>query len=506
MARFLFTPSEVDGPSTQLGLNACEPDQSTSVSRPFGGRWDIDTRSTRGHLRQVFRSILERAVRAHRAGAPPWALFEQRVRTPRAARQALPLAPVADGQGALEAALEAPCQAVDRVVYVHVPFCRSLCSFCGYAREVPATPRDVADYLAALRQQLAAFAGRPWTRSRPFTALHLGGGTPTLLSSEALAALVRDLWAALPLVPGAEVTVESTVTGADLGYLRALVAAGVNRLAFGAQTFDRGLRRSVGRASAPEVMLERLGEARAAGVTNVCVDLLCGLPGQTLDSWQADLETVRGCGATGASVYGLVPFPASQLGRQLASEGREAFVDVATEYAMFLAADQALVDRQGWQRLNPVQYGDARSGGAAYVTACSRAAEVLALGAGAGGSVGRLAYLNAPRVADYVRGWSQGAWPLTVAASGQLHDEVRRAWSLGETTRLRPGPTGADAAYVGEIIGQLVELGLAESFADQVALTRAGCFWAANVVQLFTLAAARVPRRDDPKPLGPCAR
>jgi oxygen-independent coproporphyrinogen-3 oxidase len=150
--------------------------------------------------------ILTPVENRRRDGAPVWAYFDRRVRTPREARAPLPLRPVSGPQGALEAALDAPSSG-PRVAYVHVPFCRSLCRFCGYHRRVPSGPEELVSHATAVVAQARDLATRPWTRSRPLSALHLGGGTPTVLGGEVLAGLVRSLREALPLEPDAEITI-----------------------------------------------------------------------------------------------------------------------------------------------------------------------------------------------------------------------------------------------------------------------------------------------------------
>jgi coproporphyrinogen III oxidase-like Fe-S oxidoreductase len=396
---------------------------------------------------------LDRAGERHRAGAPPWALFERRIRTPRAARGPLPLAPVADARGEIAAALDHPGLGGDRVVYVHIPFCRSLCSFCGYFREIPVTPDTLRDYAAAVRQQLTSFAARPWSQSQPFSAIHFGGGTPTLLPTDVLAALIRDVAAALPLAPGAEITVESTVADLEGADISLLMRAGMNRLALGVQTFDGDHRRSLGRRSSREEVLSGIAHARAAGITNLCVDLIYGLPNQTAGAWTADLETLGTCGATGASVYPLVAFPSSELGRKLVAARRDSFVDLATEYEFFMAADRALLHLSGWTRFSPVQYGHASAGTAAYVSACGRGAEILALGSGAAGTMLRLAYLNSPSVEEYTRGWSEGeTWPLGAARGSDAHDVAGKLYALGETTLLTRAAMSRAPAFLDAIV------------------------------------------------------
>jgi anaerobilin synthase len=439
---------------------------------------------------------LHQAIRAHRAGAPPWALFQRRVRTPRAAREALPLASVAETQRELEAALECTGPLAQRVAYVHVPFCRSICSFCGYRREIPASPDTVREYAAAVRRQLTVLAARPWTQAGPFSAIHFGGGTPTLLPLDVLAALGRDVVAALPLAQDAEITIESTASALEEADLSVLLAAGVNRVAIGVQTFDGERRHALGRHSSREEVLTRIAQVRRAGVANLCVDLLYGLPGQTVGTWKADLDLVGSCGATGASTYPLVPFPSAQLGRQLAAERRDSFVDLATEYALFMTADSALLQVPGWTRFSPVQYGHASAGTAAYVTACGRGVEVLALGAGAAGNVNRLAYLNTPHIEEYLRGWSEGGpWPVTAARANDAHEQARRLYTLGEGTQLVPIPGRPEPPFVDEIIGNLVEIGLAKIDGDVISLTADGCFWAGNICEIFSLAV-----RDESSP------
>lgn len=419
----------------------------------------------------------------------PWDLFPRRVRSPREARSPLPRKPVADARRELEEAFERESPCGERVVYIHLPFCRTACSFCGYNREVGAEPERIASYCDALTRQLDTWASRPWTLGRPFSAVHFGGGTPTALPRDLLSRLLRTVLVSLPLTAGAEVTVESTISDIETGDLRALRAAGATRIAFGVQTFDTSLRRALGRRASARDVLARVAEARDVGFANVCIDLLYGLPGQDLEIWRADLDAASSSGATGVSAYPMVPFAASQFGRSLAAEGRTSFFDLEMEYAFFAAADRAFAERPGWARMSPVQYGDAIAGSAIYVSACGRGAEILALGAGAGGSVGRLSYLNSPKVDDYVRGWTCGDnWPATAAQGSSVHELAKRLHRLGETTRLARSAENPLPAFVEEIVGDLVELGLARAGADHVQLTPAGCFWAGNISELFSLA------------------
>ena len=143
------------------------------------------------------------------------------------------------------------------------------------------------------------FAARP-----PLESVYLGGGTPTLLATESVAAilaLVRDRWG---IADGAEITIESNPGPDERGDAAALVAAGVTRVSLGAQSFDPGLLRRLGRRHRPVDIADAVGQARAAGAS-VSVDLLYDVPGQTVDAWGATLDAAIALGVDHVSAYAL---------------------------------------------------------------------------------------------------------------------------------------------------------------------------------------------------------
>jgi coproporphyrinogen III oxidase-like Fe-S oxidoreductase len=118
------------------------------------------------------------------------------------------------------------------------------------------------------------------------------------------------------------------------------------------------------------------------------------------------------------------------------------------------------------------------------------------LGAGAAGNVNRLAYLNTPHIEEYLRGWSEGGpWPVTAARANDAHEQARRLYVLGESMRLARIRECPEPRFVDEIIGNLVEIGLAKIDGDVISLTADGCFWAGNICEIFSLA-----MRDESSP------
>ncbi len=209
-------------------------------------------------------------------------------------------------------------------IYISVPFCRSKCTYCNFASRVyPAAlhPRYVARLCAEIRGAAERTAKWGVEIPRRVESVYLGGGTPTLLSPE----LWRELWMALrqefDIAKTAEITLECAPGQLDDSMLDAVVQCGVNRISFGVQSFiDREAAVS-GRLHTREVALRDLARARFAGIERVSIDLIAGLPGQTMDSWRQSLETLLGTGAGHASVYMLEVDEESRLGRELLTGG-----------------------------------------------------------------------------------------------------------------------------------------------------------------------------------------
>jgi len=181
-------------------------------------------------------------------------------------------------------------------VYVHVPFCRRICDYCAFAtwEGIEAlAPRYVAGCLTELAAVLEP--------TRPVSTVFLGGGTPSLLPAE----LVAQLLAAMPLAPGAEVSLEANpedVTAATVGAWR---VAGVNRISLGVQSLSAAALRSLGRDSTPGVALAALETVASSGLEDWSVDLIFGAAGESGEDWEATLAGVLRFAPPHVSLYGL---------------------------------------------------------------------------------------------------------------------------------------------------------------------------------------------------------
>ena len=200
-------------------------------------------------------------------------------------------------------------------LYIHIPFCVSLCPYCDfvvYAGAAARGPRNrIAAFLAALETELelraAGVPGIPGVPDapQPLETVYFGGGTPSLLPPEAIARLLDRIRARFGLAAGAEVTLEANPGPDERGDATAWRDAGVTRISFGAQSMDRGELRRLGRRHGPEDVARAVEAARDAGIGSVSLDLLYDVPDSTEERWAATLDAALALGPDHLSLYAL---------------------------------------------------------------------------------------------------------------------------------------------------------------------------------------------------------
>jgi putative oxygen-independent coproporphyrinogen III oxidase len=251
-------------------------------------------------------------------------------------------------------------------IYVHLPWCVRKCPYCDFNSHVRPDVLPETEYVAALladlERDLELAAGRP------VESVFLGGGTPSLFGVAAIASLLEGLAARVRFAPGVEITMEANPGTVEHGRFAEYAETGVNRVSLGAQSFDAGSLRALGRIHGPGEIGAAVTELAGAGIDNFNLDLMYALPGQTLDAALADLEAAIALGPAHLSHYQLTlepgtvffhrppPLPDDELAWRMQLDGQTRLA--AAGFAQYEVSAYALPGRQCRHNLNYWRFGD----------------------------------------------------------------------------------------------------------------------------------------------------
>jgi oxygen-independent coproporphyrinogen III oxidase len=193
-------------------------------------------------------------------------------------------------------------------LYLHVPFCSSLCFYCGCHTTVAAKHDRIARYAETLRHELALVAAALGPRRR-LGHVHFGGGSPNMLAPAEFRRLMAEIGRLFALEPGAEIALEIDPRGLTAAFAEAAAASGVNRASFGVQEFDPDVQAAIGRVQLVEQVAAAVARLKAAGIARVNFDLMYGLPRQTVDTLAATVAEAISLGPDRIALFGYAHVP-----------------------------------------------------------------------------------------------------------------------------------------------------------------------------------------------------
>ena len=368
-------------------------------------------------------------------------------------------------------------------IYLHIPFCTTRCHYCNFA---------TGGYEAALAARYVSAVGAEIGRAEETSAvdtIYFGGGTPTTLTVGQLGELLELCRARFTVLPGTEVTVEANPGSVTLEYLEGLRGIGVNRLSFGVQSFDDRELKMIGRSHGSAEAREAVGLARCAGFDNVSLDLIAGLPEQSMATWFENLAEIFALSPEHISVYLLELYRDAPLQHRIERGELKAIDDEATVAMYYALADEA--ELQGYEQYeisNWARPGYRSRHNLKYWTG----APYWAFGVSAAGYDGQFRWSNTRNIHEYLEKIEQGESPIAERVA--LNDEDRESENLFLRLRLREGvDLRAHEERFGvrvrekyrEEIGRLLEAGLIEIGPEQMRITRAGKVLANEVFSAF---------------------
>ncbi len=373
-------------------------------------------------------------------------------------------------------------------IYIHIPFCATRCHYCNFA--TGGYESELARrYTEAAREEVerADVSAKPTMRR--VDTIYFGGGTPTTLAVEQISSLIETCRRRFDVAPDSEITAEANPGSVSQNYLEELRSAGVNRLSFGAQSFDDGELQMVGRTHSAEEAREAVRTARAAGFANVSIDLIAGLPEQKMETWRRNLEEAFALAPDHLSVYLLELYKDAPLLHRINRGELRAIDDELTVAMYFALMDEA--ERRGFEHYeisNWARPGFESRHNLKYWTG----APYWAFGVSAAGYDGRTRWSNTRNIHEYLEKIESGQTAL--AERVELDDDERQSENLFLRLRLKDGVDldehlqrfGVNALerYRGEI-ERLREAGLIELDVNRLKISRAGTVLANEVFAAF---------------------
>lgn len=195
-------------------------------------------------------------------------------------------------------------QTTGRGLYLHIPFCHQRCHFCAFYLEIH-RPRAADTFVSSLLTEMRLYGEQRPFGEQPLNSIYFGGGTPTTLAPQQLITLLSTTKRIFGLAHDAEVTVEAHPESVTSEGLAQLHEAGFTRISFGAESMDQQELQQVGRPGSVLNTIQVVAAAREAGFIDINLDLMYGLPGQTIDTWAASLQAVSALAPTHLSCYAL---------------------------------------------------------------------------------------------------------------------------------------------------------------------------------------------------------
>lgn len=369
--------------------------------------------------------------------------------------------------------------------YIHIPFCKTKCTYCGFFQN--GTSQSIEDnYIDGLIGELKLASECPRLKDGLIHAVFIGGGTPTSLSPANSERLLKAIKEYLPLANDYELTLEGRIHDLIPENLEVWMNNGVNRMSIGIQSFNTKVRQMVGRLDTKETVLERLAALKAYGQCSVVIDLIYGLPGQTMEVWEQDLADLVKSGVDGADLYQLNVFDGSDLNRDITSGKVPPAATTSMQGDMF-EFGRTYLEARAYRRLSAAHWSANNRERSLYNILAKAGVPMFPFGSGAGGNVDGYGMMLHRALKPYEDMVSRGEKPfMALMKQSDLQPFVNQVVSQLEQGYLDINTLVAMDSRLDELnwLYKLWEKrGLVSYNGLLYKLTSAGEFWTVNITQ-----------------------
>jgi len=363
-----------------------------------------------------------------------------------------------------------------RHVYVHIPFCARICPYCAFYKDL-LDRSQTWGFCEAILRELKLYQGGASSSELLSSTIYFGGGTPTALTIAQLELLLRGFRERLDLSCLEEWTIEANPGSVSARKADLLKKFGVNRISLGVQAWDDHLLKLLGREHNARQAEESFHLLRAAGFTNINVDLMFGLPGQTIEQWRLTLEKTIALQPDHISAYCLTYEEDTEF---FLRHARGEFRQDADADSEFFEVAMAILEHAGYEHYEISNY--ARP---AFSSVHNRAywlgKDYLGIGPSAVSTVGMRRWQNVCDYRTYIDRILSGQSP--VGSSEELTSEMKRMERIALSLRTRDGLSASELKHFAQQTNEFIALGLLRESDGNFVLTRKGTALADSVVE-----------------------
>ncbi|ERJ25462.1 radical SAM protein [Campylobacter concisus] len=274
------------------------------------------------------------------------------------------------------------------VIYIHVPFCDNICSFCSMNRTKLEDELD--EYTKFLLSEIEKYSATNYLKSKKIGSVYFGGGTPTILKERHLEQVINALKGSFNILPECEFSLESTLHNLNISKLRLLNKLGVNRYSIGVQTFSEAGRKLLNRTHSSDGAVKHLRDLREKFSGMLCADIIYNYPNESIDEVVRDAKLVRELGIDSASFYSLQFLDGSVLSKTISED----YYDVEVDKSLHHAFLDEILSQGDYEILEYTKVAKKGRDQYKYIRLSHVGADVLPLGKGAGGRLGEFGIYN----------------------------------------------------------------------------------------------------------------
>lgn len=282
------------------------------------------------------------------------------------------------------------------VIYIHVPFCPKICTFCNMRRSL-ADPYK--EYVDLLKKNIELYGNTNFVKNTTIDSIYFGGGTPTTLSADELVDVLNCLKDNFNIESDAEISSETTLTEMTQDKLQALMEAGLNRISVGVQTFNNRGREMFNRIGSGEFAIQRLEEYKKINFPNINIDLIYDFPTQTLEELKEDMKIISDLDLSGFSMYSLILMGNSILSKRV-GKNKDEREDLLRDFEYFSTVVNK-GEEAGYRFLELTKMVKPGRDQYRYITNRHNGKFTFPIGSGAGGSILNCGVMNPIKQNEY---------------------------------------------------------------------------------------------------------